>query len=225
MNLPDLFCTRPNVILFLQHVGVFDVADRIFRLVHEGGHALVAPAAGPDRPFDRGALADPGAPFGARFGEIVDEVKCRARAIRTVHDLDRRVGQPEIRIDPGDGGVVPILDLAEIDVGEQWTGELDLARLDPLDIHHRHDAAITSGLCHADLAQFGWLERRIRRAEIQRRVFDLRDARGRADRLIVHPDALARAVLGRHFDRIGNTKVEPAPVISAAFTGPARARA
>jgi hypothetical protein len=58
---------------------------------------------------------------------------------------------------------------------------------------------ITSGLCHADLAQFGWLERRIRRAEIHRRVFDLRDARSRADRLIVHPDALARAVLGRPF--------------------------
>ena len=41
----------------------------------------------------------------------------------------------------GDRLVVPLLDLAEIDVGEHRAGQLQLARLDAVEIHDGHDAA------------------------------------------------------------------------------------
>ena len=57
---------------------------------------------------------------------------------------------------------------------------------------------MTSGLCHAGLLQFLWLQRRIRRPEIQRSTFDLRDPLTSRP-IDSSPGRLRGAVLGRPF--------------------------
>ena len=85
--------------------------------------------------------------------------------------------------------VVPFLDLAEVDVGEQRARELDRARRDAFDVHDRHDAADDRRKLHeAGRLQILGLQRHVGRAEVDGLGLDLRDAAARADRLVVHAD-------------------------------------
>ena len=176
--------------LVLQRVGVLDVADGAVDAAGVRGHALVALAADAGGPVHRGLLAHLGLPVRAHLGEVVGEDEGGAGAVGAVDDGDRPVGQGDARVELLDGGVVPLGDLAQVDVGEDGAGELELAGRDPLDVHHRHHAAHDHRELHqAGLVQLGGLERLVGGAEVDGLGLDLLDAAAGADRLVVHADA------------------------------------
>ena len=79
-------------------------------------------------------------------------------------------------------GIVPLGDLAEIDVGECRTVDMKVARLDAVEIDDRHDAAHHHRpLCKAGLFEFRRLQRRVGGAECHGLGLDLLDARARTD--------------------------------------------
>ena len=119
------------------------------------------------------------------------------------------------------GGVVPVVHvkgieagaltldgptLAEIDAGERRPVDDDVAGLDAVEVHDRHDAAHDHRELHETvLVEFLALEGRIGRAKGHGPGFDLLDAAARADRLIVQADAGVLLIGVRPFgvDRIG----------------------
>src|SRR3546814_17615811 len=73
---------------------------------------------------------------------------------------DLLVGQLHAAVERGDGRVVPLLDIAEDDVGLGFAVELPRARFDALDMPHRHRAADhRRELRAARLCKFGVLAR------------------------------------------------------------------
>src|SRR5436309_909011 len=94
--------------------------DQVFSisLTTASGIAFVALGANARRPFDRGAGADLGLPFGVRLRQIIGEVEGGARTVGAAHHGDGITRQLQLRIELGDRRVVPLLDLAEIDVAE-----------------------------------------------------------------------------------------------------------
>ena len=167
----------------LQRVGLLDVADGALGLLDRGGDALVALAAGAGRPLD--VLVDPGAalPFRAVAREEVGEALGRARRVGAVDDGDVRVGQLQARVLAGDLGVVPLLDLAEVDVGERLAVELEPA-LDAGQVVGRGDRAEGDRRLDRRALLDGRdllvLERRVRAGEVDRPGRELRDARRRS---------------------------------------------
>ena len=99
----------------------------------------------------------------------------------------------------GDRRVVPLLDLAEEDVGEQRAGELQLAAT-PRQVVDRHHGAEHGGEVQ-DLArrrlQLVVRHRLIGRAEEHRLAGQLPDAGARSERLIVDLDARLAACCTR----------------------------
>ena len=86
----------------------------------------------------------------------------------------------------GDVRVVPVRDHAAVDVGEDRAGQLDLARRDARQVHHRHDAADHGReLLQAVGGQVVRLQRLVGGAEIDGVGLDLLDAAAGADRLVV----------------------------------------
>src|SRR3546814_14195419 len=110
--------------LVLQRVGQVDVADAAFVLLDIGVHALVALAADAGGPLYRGAFADLRLPFGADLRQVVDEVEGGAGAVGALDHGDLLVGQLHAALERGDGRVVPLLALAEEDVGPGFAVEL-----------------------------------------------------------------------------------------------------
>ena len=51
---------------------------------------------------------------------------------------DRSIWQLDTRIYGSDGGIVPVLHLAQIDVGEELAGETELTRGDAIEVHDGH---------------------------------------------------------------------------------------
>ncbi len=97
------------------------------------------------------------------------------------------VRQLEALVEIGDRRIAPFLDLAEVNVGEDFTGQLHFAWFDPLDVDHRDYAAHHRGKLHqAFLFQLFQLQRRVGSAEIDGLRLDLLDASARTDRLVVH---------------------------------------
>ena len=82
--------------LVLLGVGVFDIADRVLGLADIAGDAFIALGADAGRPFDRGAGADLGLPFGVRLREIVGEVEGGARTVGAAHHGDGVGGQLQL---------------------------------------------------------------------------------------------------------------------------------
>src|SRR4029079_7389990 len=108
-------------------VGIFDIADRVGDLLHIASDALVALAADTDRPVDRVAFARPGLPRGADLPQIVGEIEAGARAVGTMDHRDIRIGKLNASVDRANRRVVPLLDLAGINIGKQRAGKLQLA--------------------------------------------------------------------------------------------------
>ena len=106
--------------LVLLGVGIFDVADRVLGLADIAGNAFIALGADAGRPFDRGAGAGLGFPFGVRLREVVGEVEGGARTVGAADHGDGVSRQLQLRIEFCDRGIVPLLDLAEIDVAEHF---------------------------------------------------------------------------------------------------------
>src|SRR5690606_24076331 len=107
----------------LQRVGQLDVADRTFDLLHVGSHALVAFAADAVGPLHRLALADGLLPERADLAQVVGEVEGGAGTVGALDQVDLGGGQCDAGVDRGDGRVVPVPDLAQVDVGQQRTGQ------------------------------------------------------------------------------------------------------
>ena len=116
------------------------------------------------------------------------------------------VGSLTLGIELLDRRVVPVLDLAEEDLGERRAVEHELARLDAVEVDDRHDAAHhRRELDEAVLVELLALQRRVGGAEGHGLGLDLLDAAARADRLIVQADAglLLIGVRPLGVDRIG----------------------
>src|SRR5207245_2210113 len=106
-------------------------------------------------------------PLGVHLRQVVREDKAGARTVSAANHGDRCVLQWYARVQGGQGGIVPLGDLAQVDVTEDMARELDLPGLDALDVDHGHDAANDARkLNQAVLGQFVVLERHVGRTEI-----------------------------------------------------------
>ena len=85
--------------------------------------------------------------------------------------------------------VIPLLDLAQINIGQHGARDFHLARFDSLDVDDGDHAAHDHRPLHqAFLGQFVRFKRHVGRAEINRFGLDLLDAAARPDGLIVEAD-------------------------------------
>ncbi|EAW42553.1 hypothetical protein N9414_24358, partial [Nodularia spumigena CCY9414] len=172
--------------LVLLDVGVLDVADGVGQATHEGGHAFVALAACARGPVHGLAFANLFLPLGIDLGQVVGEAEGGARAVSAAHGSDGGVRQVHARVQGLDGLVIPLADLAQVDVAQHLAGQLELAGLDALDVDHGHDAADHGGKLHQTLlSQFFILERLVGGAEVHGLGFDLLDAGAGAHGLVV----------------------------------------
>src|SRR5207302_7602190 len=89
-----------------------------------------------------------------------------------------------------DSGIVPFGDLAEIDVGEERTGQLELAGFEAFKIDDGNIAADDGRkLQQAVFFELFRLKGHVRCTEIDRLVLDLLDSPARTNRLVIHADA------------------------------------
>ena len=139
-----------------ERVGEADVADRPVGLGDRGGDAVVAVAADPGRELDLGRGADLRLPLGADRREVVGERVGVAAAVAAVDRRDLGARQADARVELGDRRVVPLGDLAEVDVGEDRTAQLQ-PRGDTGDVVGGNRAAQRPGdLLDIALAALNW---------------------------------------------------------------------
>ena len=151
----------------LQRVGIFEIADRTGHQADQRGDAVIAPSAHANRPLDSRALANTRLPLRADFGEIVRPVERGAGSVDAMNDGDRRVRQLQVGIDCANSWIVPGSELAEIDAREHLACEVNLARLDAVDVDDRNDTTDHDReLDHAELLQLLWIKRHVGRAEV-----------------------------------------------------------
>src|SRR6201999_376880 len=112
-------------------------ADRVLGLADVAGDAFVAFGADAGRPFDGRAGTDLALPVCAHLRQIVCEVEGRAGTVGAAHHGDRVRRQLQVRIELLDGRIIPLGDLAEIDVGERLAVEHHVAGLDAFEIAGR----------------------------------------------------------------------------------------
>ena len=113
-----------------------------------------------------------------------------------MHDDDRGGRQLDIRIHRLDRRVVPHLDLAEENIGNEGAGQLELAGLDAFNVDDGNGAADHGGKLHqAELIELLARHRIVGRAEIDRLGRNLLDAAARADRLVIHRIARGSLVI------------------------------
>ena len=172
--------------LVLLGVGIFHIANRTGQTLDEGGHALVALAAETNRPLRRGAGTDLGLPLVIDLGQVVGEDEGGAGTIGATDHADVGSGQRQLGIQVGNRFVIPLGDLAQIDVGQHGAGQLQLTRLDAGQIDHRHNPADHRGeLLQAVLFQVFDRKRHVGSTEIHGLGGDLLDPAAGADRLVV----------------------------------------
>ncbi len=178
---------------------------------------LIALRPDPRRPLNRGVGADAGQELRVGFGQVIGEQEIRARTIRTVHGCDGGAGQRQLGIQTLDFRIIPLGDVAQINAGHRRSVQVQLTRLNALDVHHRHDAADDHGeLQQSGCLQIVGLQGHVRGAERHRLRLDLLDSAARSDGLIVetNPGELFVGVRPFRVNRVRN--VAPAPEISAA---------
>src|SRR5205085_7689805 len=144
-----------------------------------------------DGPARRRAGARPAFPFGADFRQVVGEHVGRAAAVRAVHDVDVARRQRHAFVGRGDGWVIPLLDLAEVDAGDGFGRELQVAG-DALNVVGEDDGAEYRRNVQELALGFGELivfHRSVRAAEVHSLFRDLLNAGARAYRLIVESHA------------------------------------
>src|SRR3954469_13547812 len=221
--------------LVLQRDRLLDVADRALRLLDAAGDAVVALRAGADRPLHVLVDARTALPRRRVVGEELREVLRRARGVGAVADRDAVARQLDAGVLARDLRVVPLLDLAEEDVGGRLAVELE-ALLDAVeavrDGHRAEDGRHVDGVAALLLGgrDLVVLHRRVRGAEVDGAGAELGDAAARADGLVVDGGAVglleARGPLlvdGRREGRAG--AVDRAAGLRGAARAGARARA
>src|SRR5579863_282707 len=118
----------------LQNIGIFDVANRTRDALHVRCYTFAPLAANPDRPRNRGVGADFLLPLRADLCQIISESEGCPRPVRPMHDGDIHVGQLQTRVELGDGRIVPLLHLPEIDVSDNLAAQNELPRFNPGEI-------------------------------------------------------------------------------------------
>src|SRR5215211_2490921 len=188
----------------LERVGLLDVADRALVLLDARGDAVVALGAGARRPLDRLVDADVLLPLRRISGEEGREELRRTRFIRAVADRDVRVRDLYALVLSRDRRVVPLLDLAEEDVGNRRPVELE-ALGDPGDVVRdgdgaRHGGDVDRGALLRGRLDLVIVHGRVGGAEVDRAGGELGNAAARADGLVVDRRAgrvlVARGPLG-----------------------------
>src|SRR5262249_41747201 len=124
---------RPGEVV-LRGVRQLDITDGPGNLFDRIRHAFVAFATDVARPVDRGGKANLVFPFGTHFGQIVREDKGRPRTVRAMHDGNGEVRECETGIQGLNAVIVPIADLLQVDVRQDFRRELDLPSLNALQI-------------------------------------------------------------------------------------------
>jgi hypothetical protein len=106
-----------------------------------------------------------------------------------MHDGDRLRRQLGRRVELGDGRIIPGFDLAHEDLCECRAVDDEVAGLDSVDVHHRHDPAHHHReLNETTLVELLARQRRVGGAEGHGLGLDLLDAAAGTDRLVVQPD-------------------------------------
>ncbi|MPM40441.1 hypothetical protein SDC9_87082 [bioreactor metagenome] len=183
--------------LVLLHIGVLDVANGVGQTAHESGHAFVALAACAGGPVHGRAFTHLVFPLGVHLRQIVGEQEAGARAIGAAHRSDVGVRQLDVGVQCGDGCIVPLGDLAQVDVAQHLAAELELACLDALDVHHGDHATDHGGELHqALLVQLVVLQGSVGSAEVHGLGFDLTQTGTRTHGLVVDLDAGCLVVVG-----------------------------
>src|SRR3954471_2925389 len=176
-----------------ERIGLLDVADRAVVLLDAGRDAVVALGAGARRPLDRLVDARPVLPLVRVVGEERREQLGRARLVRAVADRDSRVRELRAGVLLGDRRVVPVLDLAEEDVGDRRAVELQ-ALVEPADVVGDRDRAEEhrdlDGVALRERVAVLGRERWVAAGEVSRALAERGDAGAGADGLVVERDAL-----------------------------------
>ena len=176
----------PGEVVLLR-VGVFDVTDRVIQLTDVSGNTFVALAALAHRPLHSLAGTDLRLPVSGDLGEVVGPEERGAGTVSAVDHNDRGGRKLEARVQLRDLGVIPHLDLAEEDVGENGTGQTELASLDAGDVNNRNRAADDGRELHElMLLKFSGGHRIVRGTEVNRTRDNLALTAAGADGLIVH---------------------------------------
>jgi hypothetical protein len=176
--------------LVLHRVGELHVTDGAGGGLHLAGDSLVSLAAEPHRPAHAGPLAHLVFPGGAHRGQVVREHRRGPAAVAAVDDGDGLGGERRARVEGGDLGVVPGLDLTQEDSGHHLARELQ-RRGHTGNVVCNHHGAEGGG----DVNQLGGSppellvgHRGVAGAEVDGPLGDLTDAAAGADRLVVQLD-------------------------------------
>jgi hypothetical protein len=118
--------------------------------------------------------------------EIVGEHKSRAGPVSTTHRRYRQVRQLQVGVERGNLLVVPLGDVAKVDIGQDWASQLQLVRLHAGNVNNDIDAANDRGELH-QLVRSKLIagDRHVRGAEIHSAVIDLVDPGAGPNRLII----------------------------------------
>ncbi len=155
-------------------------------LLHQGGHAFIALAAGAQGPV-HGRVAADFSPRRRDFAEIVGEDPGGSRSVGTMNHGNVDAGQRQVGIQAFNRVVVPGFDFAQVDLGQHVPRKLQLARLDARQVNHRHDPAHGHGeLRQAELFEVFRLHRGVGRPEVNGLFLDLGNPAARPDRLVIH---------------------------------------
>ena len=129
-HLPALFSISRRRHVVLDDVGHLDVTDRARRAADLPGDAFVSLRADGARRRPRTLLPVPTLLFhsGETWLRKVGKDVARARAVGAMHDDDRHVREVRAVVELGDLRVVPLGDLAEVDVGHGLTRQTDRSR-------------------------------------------------------------------------------------------------
>jgi len=172
--------------LVLLDIGVLDITDRIGQLLDESCNAFIALAAGADGPIYSRAFADLALPLGVDLAQIVGEQETGARTVSTANRCNGRIRQRQGGVERLDGRVVPLGDLAKVDVAQHLAVELEFARLHADDVDYWNHTTDDGRELHQPLGlEFFIRQRCIGGAEIDRLGLDLLQAGTRTDRLVI----------------------------------------
>ena len=182
--------------LVLLDIGILHVTNGVGQAAHKSGHAFVALATGTHGPIHRRTLTHLGFPLWIDLAEIVGEDKGGARTVSATHWRNGGIRQRHRRIQRLDGGIAPIGDLAQIDVTQHLSRQLDLTRIDALDVDHRHHTTNHGRELHQTLLfKILVLQGHVGGTERHGLGINLAQTSTRAHRLIVDPHASGLVVV------------------------------
>ncbi len=172
--------------LVFENVSIFNVTDGAGNALHISCHTLVALTAYPGGPVQRGVGTDFLFPLRADLGEVVSKSERGTGTVRAVHHGDIHAGELEAGVELFDRRIIPLLDLAKIDVSNDGAAKNQLTRLNARQVVHQVFACNRRReLNQSIFFQFFRFEGHIAGAKRHRAGLDLSNTATRPDALIV----------------------------------------